>query len=124
MGSRATHELDEVVIFLCGVTVALDIADHLGIYLAGCVETEGSLDPFVLEVAVDSLGHTDHLNVGTYILIILGKNGSVGIGVVATDDDESLDVELFYDLETLVKLVGMLELGTADNYDSHVFNCI
>ena len=39
------------------------------------------------------------------------------IGVVAADDDQSLDVELLQDLETGVELLGLLQLGTAGTDD-------
>ena len=36
----ATHQLDEVPVFLCGVAVAHDVADDFRIYLCSGVETE------------------------------------------------------------------------------------
>ena len=79
MRGAAAHQLDEVVVFLRRVAVALDVANHLGIDLGGGVEAEGCLDPLVLEVSVDGLGHADYLHVGAYLLIVLGQDGGVGV---------------------------------------------
>ena len=113
MGCGATHQLNEVVILLGRVAVALDIADDLAVDLAGGVEAEGGLYPLVLQVAVDGFGNADNLHVHTLGLVILGQNSCVCVGVVATDDYESLDVEFLKNLQTLVKLLGCLQLRAA-----------
>ena len=92
MRCRAAHKLDEVVVFLCRVAVALYVADNLAVDLAGGVESERCLDPLVLEVAVDGFGHADNLDVKSFGLIVFGQYGGVGIRVVATDYYESLDI--------------------------------
>ena len=102
-----------MIILLGRVAVTLDVTDNLAVDLAGGVETEGGLDPLVLQVAVDGLGDTDHLYVGAYVLVIFGKNGSVGIGVVTADDYQRLDIELLQNLKTAVELIGIFQLGTA-----------
>ena len=40
VGSGTSHNLDEVPILLCGVSISLDVADELGICLCSCIETE------------------------------------------------------------------------------------
>ena len=45
--------------------------------------------------------------------IVLGQDAGVGVGVVAADDDDSLDVELADDLQALLKLLDFLQLGAA-----------
>ena len=117
VAGAAAHQLDEVVIFLGRVTVTLDVADYLAVDLAGGVETERSLDPLVLQVTVDGLGHTDNLHVGSDVLVVLGEHGGVGVGVVTADDNERLDVEFLQDLETGIELLWLLELGTARTDD-------
>jgi len=102
-----------VPIFASGVCVALDITDKLGINLCGGVETEAGLDLLVLQIAVDSLGTADDLNAIIVGSIILCQHAGIGIGVVSTDDDQGLDVELLQNLAALLKLVGFFQLGTA-----------
>ena len=106
-----------MIVFLCGVTVALDVADNFGIYLAGSIETEGCLDPFVLKVAVDSLGHTDYLNVCAICLIIFGEDGCIGVGIVASDNYKSLDIKLLKHFQTGIKLFGSLKFCTSGTDD-------
>ena len=72
-----------------------------------------SLDDFVLEVAVDGLGTADYLHAGVDLLVVLGEHTCVGVGVIAADDDEGLDVELLEDFKTFVELSLCLELCTA-----------
>lgn len=43
--------------------------------------------------------------------IILGQNAGVGVGVVATDDDDGFEVELFADFEAFVELLCFFEFG-------------
>ena len=113
MGSRATHHLDEVPILASGVAVALDVTDELGVSLTSGVETERGLNLVVLQVAVDGLRAADDLHTVLLSSIVLSKHAGVGVGVVATDDDNSLDVELANDLQTLLELLHLLELRTA-----------
>ncbi len=100
-------------VFLGREAVALYVADKLGIYFGGGVESERCLHDFVLEVAVDGLGAADHLHSGADVLVVFGKHGGIGVGVVAADDHESLDVELLEDFKAFVELLFLFELGAA-----------
>ena len=93
------HELDEMPVFLCGVAVALDVADYLAVDLGGGVETEGGLNHLVLEVAVDGLGAADNLDACADAVVVFGQHCGVGVGVVAADDDEGGDAEFLEDFE-------------------------
>ena len=110
---RAAHEFDEVPVFLGRVAVALDVADDFGVNLGGGVEAERCLDKVVLEVAVDSLRATDNLYARVLFLVVFGKDGGIGVGVVATDDYESADVEFAEDFEAFVELINLFEFGAA-----------
>ena len=100
-------------VFLCRVAVALDIADNFGIYLCGSIETEGSFDNGILEVAVNCFGAADNLDAGILCLVVFGEDGGVGVGVVAADDYNSGDAEFTQDFKTFVELFNFLEFGTA-----------
>ena len=110
---RTAHELDEMPVFACRVAVALDVADNLAVGLASGVEAERSLDLVVLQVAVDGLGTADYLHAVVLCSVVFGQNACVGVGVVAADDYESLDVELAQNLDALFKLLFLLEFGAA-----------
>ncbi len=79
VGCRTSHKFYEVVVFLCGVAVTLDVADHLGIHLACRVKSERGLDPLVLEVAVDGFRNAYHLYVRSVGLVVFRKHGGVGV---------------------------------------------
>ena len=113
----AAHEFDEVPVFAGRVAVALDVTDELAVGLAGCVKTEAGLDLLVLQVAVDGLRAADHLHAILLGCIVLGKNAGVGVGVIATDDHESLDIQLAQDLDAFLKLLHLLQLRTAGTDD-------
>ena len=116
MAGRTAHQFDEVPVFAGRVAVAFNIAYQLGIGLGGRVEAEARLYLVVLQVAVDGLGAAYHLHAAVLGSIILGQHTGVGVGVVAADDDDGLDVELAYNLETLLKLAFLLQLGAAASY--------
>gem|GEM_PF-4718134 len=59
----------------------------------------------VLQVSVDSFRATDYLNSGSDLFIIFGEYASVGIGIVATDNNDSFDTQLFNNFETTVELI-------------------
>ena len=107
--SGTAHYLDEVPVFLSGVSITLDVADKLGICLSSCIKTKGSFDIFVLEVTVDGLRAADYLNACVLSSHVLSECSGVCVGVVTTDDNDSgktvllsilsNDVELFLSLE-------------------------
>ena len=117
MGSGTAHDLDEVPILLGGVGITLDVADDLGIGLGGGIEAERALDVLVLQVAVDGLGAADDLNAGVVSGKVLGQNGSVGVGVVAADDDQSGDAVLLAVFGNDGELLLGLQLGAAGTDD-------
>ena len=108
MRSGATHQFDEVPVFLSGVTVTLDVTDYLGVNLTSRVETERGLDLGVLQVAVDRLRATDYLYAGANSLVILGQYASVRVRIVTADNNQSLDIKLFQDLKTFIELLFRL----------------
>ena len=108
MRSGATHQFDEVPVFLGGVTVTLDVTDYLGVNLTSRVETERGLDLGVLQVAVDRLRATDYLYAGANSLVILGQYASVRVRIVTADNNQSLDIKLFQDLKTFIELLFRL----------------
>lgn len=104
---------DKVPVFTGRVSVTLDVADQLRVYLCSGIEAKTGLDLIVLQVAVDGLRAADNLDTIVLGSIVLSEHASICIGVVTTDDDHSLDVELAQNLKTLLKLVYLLQLGTA-----------
>lgn len=113
VGSGAAHELDEVPVLAGGVGVAHDVADEFGIGLDGSVETEGGFDVFVLQVAVDGLRAAADDAGGTVRLEVFAENGSVRVGVVTTDNHDSVELLGLGDSHALLELFFGFELGTA-----------
>ena len=113
MGRGAAHQFDEVPVFAGGVGVAHDVADQFGIDLRGGVETEGDFDPFVLQVAVDGLRAADDLDAGLLVEHVLRQNAGVRVGIVAADDNDSVDVQGFAVDDDFVELFGLFKFCTA-----------
>ena len=113
MRSRTSHQLDEVPVLLCRVAVTLDITDNFGINLTSRVETERSFDLLVLQVTVDRLRTADYLNTGPRSLVLFGQYASICVGVVANNDNQSLDVQFFQNFQPLVELFFCFQFGTA-----------
>ena len=72
---------------------------------------------FVLQVAINRLGATNHLNTGILLQIILSEHASIRIGIIATNDYDSLDIKLFANLNTFVKLPSFLKFRSARTND-------
>ena len=113
VGSAAAHDLDEVPVLLGGVAVSLDISDQLAVGLGCGIESEGRLDVFILQVAVDGLRAADDLYAGIVRCHILGQNCRVRVGVVAADDNDRGDAVLLADLCCHRELLLGLKLGPA-----------
>ena len=113
MRSGTTHELDEVPVFTGRVSITLDVTDKLRVNLCSSIETEAGLNLVVLQVAVDSLRAADDLHAILLSCIVLSEHASVGVGVITTNDDDSLDVELTDDLQSFLELIHLLKLCTA-----------
>ena len=97
-------------VFASRVSIALDVTNHFCVSFAGCVEAERSFDLVVLQVAVDGFGTTDNLHAILLSGIVFSEDASVGIGVVATDDYDSVETELADYFHTLLKLSHFFEL--------------
>ena len=113
MRCRTPHQLDEVPVLPGRIAIALDITDQFAIDFGGRVEAEGGFYLFVFQVAVDRLRTADHLYSGIDRGIVLGQDAGVGVGVVATDDDQCLDVQLSQYLQSGFELFGLVQLGTS-----------
>ena len=100
-------------VLTCRVAVALDVTNEFSVCLAGCIETERSLDLVVFEVAVDGLRAADYLYAVLLGCVVLSEYTSICVRVVATDDNESLDAEFAENLNTLLELLFLLELSTS-----------
>lgn len=108
MKSGATRQFDEVLVFLSGVTVALDATDYLGVDLTSRIETERGLDLGIPQITVDRLRVTDYLCAGANNLIIPDQYASVRARVVTTDNSRDPDIKPFQDLRTFIKLLFCL----------------
>ena len=117
MRSRAAHQTDKVPILLSRIGIALDISNKFREYFASRIKTERGFNLLVLQVAINCLGATNHLNTGILLQIVLSKHASIGIGIIATNDNDSLNAELFADLNTLVKLPSFFKLGATRTND-------
>ena len=78
-------------VFFSRVSVALDVTNKFCESLTSGVKTERGLDHLVFEVTVDSLRATDDLDTAVLLDVILSEYASVGVTIVATDDDDSFD---------------------------------
>mmetsp|Transcript_25335 Transcript_25335/g.62740 ORF Transcript_25335/g.62740 Transcript_25335/m.62740 type:complete len:344 (-) Transcript_25335:331-1362(-) len=106
VGSGPAHESDEVVVLLGGGHVGAEIADELRVGLDGRVKAERRLHVLIAEVAVDRLGHTDHLGLAILSLEEFGEDCGVCVGVVAADDHEAVQIQLLADLQRALLLFG------------------
>ncbi len=113
MGSRTSHHLNEMPVFACRITVALNVSNQLGIGFASGVEAEGRLNLVVLQVAVDGLRTANHLYAILLGCIVFCQYTCIGIGVVAANDDNGFDVELADDFKTFLKLFNLLQFGSS-----------
>lgn len=100
-------------VFERGGGVTLDVTDELGVGLASGVEAKGRFDGVVLEVTVDGFRASDDLDREFFLRIVFGEDAGVGIAVVATDDDDGGDAELFADFGSFVKLPCLFQFGTS-----------
>ena len=113
VGGGAAHQTNEVVVLLGGESIHANIANQFGVDFASGVETEGDGDVVVLQVTVDGLGTANDVGAVVNALEILGKQGSVGVGVISTNHNETVQVEVVADLGGGLELVVSLDLITA-----------
>ena len=104
-------------VLLSGVTVSFDVTDYLSVGLGSGIETKGSFDVFVLEVAVDGLGAADDLDACAMRSHVLSQNCSVCIGIVTADDNDRCKTVLFSYLSYDAELLLCLEFGSAGTDD-------
>ena len=74
------------------IGVALNVANQFTVGLCCSIKTEGNFNGFILQVAIDGLWATNDLNPMAFVLEELSQDGCVGIGIIATDDDQGGNV--------------------------------
>ena len=105
---RAAHQAHEMVVFLRGQRVHADVPDQLRVDLARRVKTERHRDVVVLQIAVDRLRAADHVRAVMDALEVLRQQGGVRVGVVAADDDQTVQFQI------VAHLRGRLELPVSE----------
>ena len=96
------------------------VTDELSVGLTSGIETERGLNHLILQVAVDSLRATNHLNAALFLQIVLSEHASIGVRVVTTNDNNGLDTEFLAHFDTVVELPSLFEFGTTgtDNIET------
>jgi len=117
MRSRTTHQLDEVPVFTCRVTVTLDVTDYFRISLTCCIETERSFNHIVLQVTVDCFRATDYLYTVVLSCIVFSQYTSVCVRVVTTNDNQCFDAKFFDDFISLFELAFCFQFRTSGTDD-------
>ena len=92
--SRTTHQTYEVVVLLGGEGIHADVADKLRVDLAGSVEAEGDGDVVVLQIAVNGLRAANHVCAVINALEVLGENGSIGVGVISSNHNQTVQLQI------------------------------
>ena len=116
MRGRAAHQLDEVPVLQRRAGVLEDVADQLAVDARGCVEAKRDRQQVAdLQVAVDRFRHADHLHARTVGLDAgeqrFREHGRVGIGIVAANDDDGVEIVPDAGLAHLRELLVALDLG-------------
>lgn len=111
--SRPTHESNEVIVLFGRNSVRAKVADSFRVDLCGSVETKGDRNVLVLQVTIDGLGAANDAALGLVLSKVLGQQASIGVGVVATDDNEAIKVKGLSVLERILELLRLLNFVSA-----------
>ena len=106
----ATHQANKVVILFGGYDVRAQIANGLRIHFGGSVEAEADWDVLVLEVTVDGLGAANDFAFSLLAGEVLSEKTGIGVGVIAANHNESIEVEFLGIAQGIGKLLGGLDL--------------
>ena len=104
-------------VFACRIAVALYVSDKFGIRLTCSVETEAGFNLLVLEVTVNGFGTSNNLYTIVFFCILFSKYTCIGVGIVASNDDESFDSEFAKDFNTAFELLFLFEFCASASDD-------
>ena len=93
-----------MVVLLGGEGIHADVADKLRVDLAGSVEAEGDGDVVVLQIAINGLRTADHVSAVVDALEVLGEDGSVGVGVISSNHNQTVQFQLIAHLGRSLEL--------------------
>jgi len=110
VGGRSAHKSDEMVVFLGGSGIQTDVTDQFGVGLAGSVKTEGDFDVLVLQITIDGLGAADNSDGAVVGLKVFGQQAGVGIGVITSDDDQTVQFKGLAVSQRALELFGSFNL--------------
>mmetsp|Transcript_47575 Transcript_47575/g.151861 ORF Transcript_47575/g.151861 Transcript_47575/m.151861 type:complete len:212 (-) Transcript_47575:218-853(-) len=103
-----------MVVLLCTERVDRNVANQCRICLTRRVEAERNRDVRrALEIAIDGLRNSDDLRLALVGLEVLREQGGIRVGVVAADDNQSMQVDALADGHGVRELLGGLDLVPA-----------
>src|SRR5574344_70202 len=117
MTCRTPHQFNEMPIFTCRITITLNISNKLRISFCCSIKTERRFNLGILQVTVNSLWTSNDLNAILLSCIIFSQDASVGIRVIATNNDNGLNVKLTDYLQTFLKLIFLFQFGATATDD-------
>lgn len=109
MGCRAAHQANKVVVLFGGYDVRTQIANGFGIHFSGSVKSEADRDVLVLQITINGLGAANHFTLGLLAGEVLGEQACVRVRVIATNHNETIEVEFLGIAQGVGKLFGGLD---------------
>ena len=116
MGSGTTHDADKVIVLFAGEDVRAQISDGFGVHFGGSVEAEGDLDVLVAKVAIDGLGCAKNLTFSIVLRKILCQQAGICVGIVSTNHNNSVQIEVCAVLQRSSKLLRRFNLVSTRAY--------
>ena len=110
MRGRATHKTDEVVVLLGGNDIRAKISNSFRVDLGGSIKAKADWDVLILEVTVDGLWAANDSALSAVLGEVLGKEACIRVGIIATNDHETIKVKILRILERVSKLLRGLNL--------------
>ena len=113
MRGRATHKTDKVVVLLGGNDIRAKISYSFRVDFRGSIKAKADWDMFILEVTVDSLWAANDFALSAVLSEVLGKEACIRVRIIATNNYETIKVEILRILERVSELLRGLNLMTS-----------
>ena len=124
MRSRSTHQSDEMVVFLRADGIEHNISNALAVHFASSVKSKGNFDKLILQITVNSFWATNNLSqlfnrsLEEYFYFcwavvckeVLREQTGISIGVVSSNNNQTIKLEGFAVLFGVLELLWSLDL--------------
>ena len=110
MRSWSTHKSNKVVVLLGWKDIRAQVSNGFGVNFCGCIKPKTNWDVFILQITINCLWCSNNFALWSMLLEVFRKKASVCVGVITTDNNETIEIKCVCVCNWAFELIWFLNL--------------